>query len=285
MSNDLTKMDRFDAGQIELLKTQICKGATTAELALFIEVCKRTELDPFAKQIYAIQRSGKMTIQVSIDGARVVAERSGHYLGQQGPFWCGKDGAWRDVWLLPEPPMAAKVGVWKKGATEPIWGVANFSAYAVDGPMWKKMPANMIAKCAESLALRKAFPMDLSGLYTQEEMDQEEGDKNSTSVAETNSRFVSESNARLVGPAAAEPVVEPTVEPSPKHETANPNRVGGDYVIKAGHYTNKRLDSILPGELGLYRDELKQKIPTADLLNQAKMMDICDAIDVYLGKK
>ena len=113
----------------------------------------------------------------------MIAERSGKYAGQVGPFWCGHDGEWKDVWLGQDMPAAAKVGILRSDFKEPVWGVALFMEYAQykkarDGKpaelnsMWQKMGANQLAKCAESLGLRKAFPRDLSGMYTREEMAQ-----------------------------------------------------------------------------------------------------------------
>jgi len=164
--------DFWDEQQLAALKQIGLANAPKAELAVFLHQCQRTGLDPFARQIYMIERGGRFTIQSSIDGLRIVAQRSGEYAGQAGPYWCGADGVWTDVWLQSTPPMASKVGVMRKGFTEVLWAVAKFESYSATSPIWKKMPDLMIAKCAEALALRKAFPNDLSGIYTTEEMEQ-----------------------------------------------------------------------------------------------------------------
>ena len=164
---------QFSDDQVSVIKNQIAVGATDLELKSFIWQCERTGLDPFARQIYFIKSNGKVQIQTSIDGFRLIAERSGSYEGQTPAQWCGTDGVWKDIWLAKEFPIAARVGVYKKGFREPLYAVAHWNEYfAQPGFMHKKMPSLMIAKVAESLALRKAFPNEMSGLYTQEEMNQ-----------------------------------------------------------------------------------------------------------------
>ena len=153
--------------QVDLIKSQIAKGATDDELKLFLHVADKSGLDPLSRQIYFIKRSGKMTIQTGIDGFRAVADRTGQYVGSSDPVF--EDNG--------KIPAKATVTVNKV-----VGGVVgNFTATArweeyypgkSQGFMWDKMPHTMLGKCAEALALRKAFPAQLSGLYTGDEMDQ-----------------------------------------------------------------------------------------------------------------
>lgn len=154
--------------KIKLLKDTVCKGASDAELEMFLHICKHTGLDPFMKQIYSIPRGGQRTTQTSIDGFRLIAERTGKYApGKESIFtyddkgqlesatsWVRKmtnDGTWHDV-----------------GAT------VYMCEFRGSTPFWTKMPRVMLSKVAEAVALRKAFPVDLSGIYTADEMDQAE---------------------------------------------------------------------------------------------------------------
>jgi phage recombination protein Bet len=160
--------------QVELLKRTICKDATNDELKLFLHVCQRTGLDPFARQIYAVKRTDnqtnekKMVIQTSIDGFRLAASRSGKYAGSDDPVLDDED-----------QPSRATVTVYKmvQGQRCAFTATARWKEYYPGekvGFMWRKMPCVMLSKVAEALALRKAFPADLSGVYAKEEMDQAE---------------------------------------------------------------------------------------------------------------
>ncbi|NLG52208.1 MAG: phage recombination protein Bet [Chloroflexi bacterium] len=151
------------------------------DLLLFLSACKRTQLDPLSRQIYAVYRwdsrlrRERMTIQISIDGMRLIAQRSGLYGGQDDALFIPEDES-------EEYPTKATVTVYRlnpiTGERMPVTASARWSEYAPrdrDGKLmglWSRMPYLMLAKVAEALALRKAFPQELSGLYTTEEMTQ-----------------------------------------------------------------------------------------------------------------
>lgn len=174
----------YTAEQINVIKSTVAVGATNEELALFLTVAQRSGLDPFTKQIHFVKRfdsqQEKMVgaFQVGIDGFRVIASRDKRYQGRVGPWWCGKDGQWRDLWTAEEAPFAAKVGIIVEGYREPVYATARWNAYRQtkkSGELtrfWATMGPEQLAKCAEALALRIAFPNDLSGLETDDEMGQ-----------------------------------------------------------------------------------------------------------------
>jgi phage recombination protein Bet len=178
-----TQAGGWDRDKIELVKRTICKDASDDELALFQHVCQRTGLDPFARQIYAVFRNSKlpngswgrvMGIQTGIDGYRAIAERTGCYAGSDEAVFEFEAGEGH--------PTKASVTVWKMvhGQRVPFSASARWSEYVQTDKsgnptkFWAQMPYLMLSKVAEALALRKAFPNDLSGLYTREEMMQAE---------------------------------------------------------------------------------------------------------------
>jgi len=182
----------FNPEQIDLIKNTVAVGTSDLELALFLEVCRTTGLNPFQRQIYAVVRKGKtkqngqwvesskMVIQTGIDGYRLIAARSGVHMGTTDPeFGPLKDGY----------PEFARVIVRKlvHGHTVEFPATARWSEYVqtkaeyqggsatgkqIVSDMWAKMPHTMLGKCAEALSLRKAFPAELSGVYSDVEMQQ-----------------------------------------------------------------------------------------------------------------
>jgi len=178
---------QWDGNQLAVLhQSGIDQDVTEPELMAFLHECQRRKLDPFSRQIYLIgrydKRKGRKVYrsQTSIDGFRLIARRaadkSGIDYSYEDTIWFDAEGGRHEVWLAAGAPAAAKVVVVRNGCR--FDAVARFGAYVQtdrDGEpqgLWKSMPDVLVAKCAEALALRKAFPEDLGGIYTEEEMAQ-----------------------------------------------------------------------------------------------------------------
>lgn len=176
----------FSDEQRKMIRDAFANGASEQEFSVLMEVAKARRLNPLMRQIHFVSRWDSQksrnvwATQVSIDGLRAIAERTGIYAGQDEPeFVESSDGIIK----------CCKVRVYRKDwGDRAAVGVAYWSEYVqtyrdkssgkdVATPMWRKMPHVMIAKCAEAIALRKAFPEDMSGLYTPDEMAQADNDR------------------------------------------------------------------------------------------------------------
>lgn len=155
--------------RIDLIKNKCCKGFVQHEVDHFLYVVEQTKLDPLMNQIYVMKLGGKLSIQTSIDGLRLLAERGGNYSpGEDVEYEYDDKG--QIIYAKATVKKRTEDGMWHLITARAYW--KEFAKEGASGRFWKQLPHLMIAKCAEALALRKAFPQDLSGLYIKEEMDQ-----------------------------------------------------------------------------------------------------------------
>lgn len=198
----LATVQEFTQEQVDLIKQTVCKGSTDLELQMFLNYSKRTGLDPFSKQIHAIKRWDSnlkkevMSIQTGIDGYRLVALRTNQHAGtDDAEFEIDESGN----------PIKAVVTVYKLIGDRkvPFTASARYLEYVQldrsgnPNSMWRKMPFSQLAKCAEALALRKAFPQELSGVYTHEEMAQADNTVEAVDTLKDKMEKINESLERL----------------------------------------------------------------------------------------
>ncbi len=134
------------------------------DLELLLHIAEQTGLDILRKQIWAIPRGGKTSIETSIDGFRLIAERTGKYApGKEPQYEYNEKG-----FLIKATAFVKKMtddGTWHEVAVS-----AMMSEYNANQGLWKSKPHVMLSKCAESQALRRSFPDAFSGLYSEDEM-------------------------------------------------------------------------------------------------------------------
>lgn len=164
---------------LDILRNSKFKGFSDREIAYCAKTINLLQLSPFLNQVHFTRRTDKkgvsqIVVQIGIDGFRLTAQRAGGYAGSDEPVFEYDE---KDV--KKQNPVKATVTVYKivSGVRCPFTAAARWDEYYPHGQftgMWDKMPHNQLAKCAEALALRKAFPAELSSLYTEDEMHQAE---------------------------------------------------------------------------------------------------------------
>ena len=175
MSDIVERKLELTPDQKDLIKRTVAEGCTDDELKLFLYQCERTKLDPLSRQIHMIKRGNKATIQTGIDGYRAIAERAGNYAGNDEYLFDGSKTEYECMASGKKRPEVATACIRKivKAVVCEFKASASWNEYCPkESFMWNKMPYLMLGKCAEALALRKAFHNDLSGIYTDDEMAQ-----------------------------------------------------------------------------------------------------------------
>lgn len=284
--NDVTTVEDFSREKVELIKNTVAKGATDLELQLFFHACKRTGLDPLMKQIYAIKRwNGKenrheMAFQTGIDGYRLIADRTGCYAGSSDAEYT--------LNLETGFPDVAKVTVTKLVGGMPcqFTSSARWNEYVQttkDGQptsMWRKMPFLMLAKCAEALALRKAFPAELSGVCTHEEMTQADYPTKqqlyTNQKAET-ARKIAELRQEPPAPSEDQPDRPPLEDPAqsegagPHEPTLNASNVCQQFVLCESIAEWSQVANAWQDESHLHSDEDRARVKKAADLSKKNL--------------
>lgn len=232
-----TPSEIIDSEQLEILKNQYSRDLNELEFRAFIHVCRSTNLDPLRKQIYAVKRDGKMVVQTGIDGFRAIAFRTQQYAGRdETQFDYDKDKLIR-----------AKVTVYKLlgGLRCPFTATANWDEYYPGeklGFMWRKMPEVMLGKCAEAQALRMAFPEELSGLYSDTEMQQADGlrDESAKQIKKTVKEAIDADQLRNV------------MDVEPEKLGEDMESALADFEITFGKFEGRRLKEIPLSDLSSY---------------------------------
>lgn len=171
----LAVIDYSDPKIVATLRATVAQGLTDAEFVLFSQFCRSTGLNAFKKEIWAIKANGRLQLMTGINGFHAIANQHPQYDGLEAGF-VGPDGSEQSLKYPKNDFIGAWARVHRKDRKIPMEGVAMVSEYDKQQGNWKSMRRVMIVKCAESVALRKAFPQELNGLYTQEEMPAEYSD-------------------------------------------------------------------------------------------------------------
>lgn len=154
-----TTTNLTDPKVIETIKKTVAQGADEVELAMFLEFCKSSGLNPFKREAWCIKAGNRLQIMTGLNGYLKIANKHQQFDGME-------------VEILEEGgrPSKAIAKVYRKDRRIPSTGIALMREYGKDTPLWKQMPSVMLGKVAKCIAIREAFPLETEGTYAEEEM-------------------------------------------------------------------------------------------------------------------
>ena len=150
---------QYNQQQIQLVRDMCARDCTDNEFLLLMQLAKTYQLDPFAKQIWAVKYGNNpAAIFAGRDGFLAIAHRSGKFDGMESGTRQDESG-----------DLIGWCKVYRKDMAHPFEVAVPLAEYSTGKNLWQSKPKTMIIKVAESHALRRAF--GISGLYSPEEID------------------------------------------------------------------------------------------------------------------
>lgn len=246
--------------QRELVRNTVAQGATDVELDYFLQYTAAKGLDPFAKEAWFIKSQdytdkrgrhvkGRVQIMTGIEGFFRIANSHPQYDGvehEYGPELSVSIGEGKAIktheWI--------ESLVYRKDRKRPerrraYWNEFSQELVTYSGKLslWAQKPRYMLEKCADAIALRKAFPQELGDLYVAEEMPREysadEEERRSAAQVESEQRanYIAQRTAKIVE--------------------------AGDYIIEHGGMRGRKISDAsnsawLESHLAKYRDQIPE---------------------------
>ena len=159
-----------DPKMIATLRNTVARDLTDSEFQLFAEICKSSGLNPFKREVWAIKAGGRLQVMTGINGYLAIANNHPQFDGMEIEVEMKTDRPVRDTWVPADRPVKATCKVHRKDRKFPSVGVALMSEFGKSSPIWVQMPVVMLTKVAKCIALREAFPQELNGTYSEDEV-------------------------------------------------------------------------------------------------------------------
>lgn len=201
------------------LQNSVFPGAKDESILLAVDYCKARKLDILKKPCHIVPMQVTLSGQRDNNGndrkiwrdvimpgiyeQRITAFRTGQMAGQDEPVF-GNTVAFKGI----EAPEWCRVTVYRfiNGERCAFSHTEYFSeacATTRDGSlnsMWRKRPRGQLAKCAEAGALRKAFPDELGGVITADEVNEDPINQHSAATPDSGTTVIDTQSVELITP-------------------------------------------------------------------------------------
>lgn len=195
------------------LQNSVFPGAKDESILLAVDYCKARKLDILKKPCHIVpmsvtdaktgNKNWRDVIMPGIYEQRITAFRTGQMAGQDEPVF-GDTVTFRGI----EAPEWCRVTVYRfinneRCAFSHTEYFSEACATTKDGKpnsMWSKRPRGQLAKCAEAGALRKAFPDELGGVITADEVNEEPINQHSAATPDSGTTVIDTQSVELITP-------------------------------------------------------------------------------------